>query len=208
MHAADVLEFEALRALIGRYVRSPLGRSELVGVAPSSDRTAIETALAEASEGIEYLRAASQPQAAGRGAAIRISFGEIADPAQAVQRLRIEGATLEGQDIFELTRVLDLAAEARSILTSAAARFPRLAAYGASIADLRELAHDLSGKILPGGALADHASVALGRLRRDAEKQRQAIQQSLERFLRAHQDRKSTRLNSSHSQQSRMPSSA
>src|SRR4029077_20160298 len=50
------------------------------------------------------------------------------------------------------------------------------------------MAHELSGKILPGGTLADHASVALGRLRRDAEKQRQSIQQSLERFLRAHHE--------------------
>ncbi len=40
---------------------------------------------------------------------------------------------------------------------------------------------------MPDGTLADHASVALGRLRRDIEKQRQSIQHSLERFLRAHQ---------------------
>lgn len=188
MYAAEALEFETLRALLSRYVRSPLGRGELAAIAPTNGRAAIETALGEAAEGIEYLRAASQPQPAGRGAAIRISFGEIADPAGAVGRLRIEGTTLEAQDIFELTRVLDLAAEARSILLGASARFPRLAAYGAAIADLRELAHDLTGKILPGGTLADHASVALGRLRRDAEKQRQAIQQSLERFLRAHHE--------------------
>ncbi len=71
-------------------------------------------------------------------------------------------------------------------MVAAGQRFPRLAAHGAAIADLRELAQELSGKILPGGMLADHASVALGRLRRDIEKQRQGIQHSLERFLRAH----------------------
>lgn len=188
MHAADVLEFEALRALIGRYLRSPLGRVELACITPSSDRVLIETALAETAEGIEYLRAASQPQTAGRGAAIRVSFGDIADPVAAVSRLRIEGAALEGQDLFELTRLLDLAAEARGILVAAAPRFPRLGAHGAAIADLRELTRELSGKLLPGGGLADHASAALARLRRDVEKQRGAIQQSLERFLRAHHE--------------------
>ncbi|MSV33990.1 MAG: endonuclease MutS2 [Bryobacterales bacterium] len=188
MHAAEVLEFEALRALLGRYLRSPLGRGELASVTPSGDRATIETALAETSEGIEYLRAASQPQPAGRGAAIRVNFGDIVDPIAAVGRLRIAGATLDGPEIFELTRVLDLAAEVRGILVAAASRFPRLGAQGATIADLRELAHELSGKILPGGVLADHASVALARLRRDAEKQRQAIQHSLERFLRAHHE--------------------
>src|SRR5579872_1111642 len=186
MNSESVLEFEALRALAGRYVRSALGRGELERVAPSDDRNAIETALAETAEGIEYLRAAAQPQTASRGAAIRISFTDIADPKEAVARLRIEGATLEAEEIYELTRLLDLAAEARGVLVAAGQRFPRLAAHGAAIADLRELAHELSGKILPGGMLADHASVALGRLRRDIEKQRQGIQHSLERFLRAH----------------------
>ena len=186
MNSEPVLEFEALRALAGRYVRSALGRGELERVAPSNDRDAIETALAETGEGIEYLRAAGQPQTASRGAAIRISFTDIADPTEAVARLRIEGATLEAEEIYELTRLLDLAAEARGVLVAAGQRFPRLAAHGAAIADLRELAQELSGKILPGGMLADHASVALGRLRRDIEKQRQGIQHSLERFLRAH----------------------
>ena len=136
MNSEPVLEFEALRALVGRYVRSALGRGELEQVAPSSDRAAIETALAETAEGIDYLRAASQPQAASRGAAIRINFADIADPASAVARLRIEGATLEAQEIYELTRLLDLAAEARGVLVSAGQRFPRLSAHGAAIADL------------------------------------------------------------------------
>ena len=187
MNSEPVLEFDSLCALLGRYVRSALGRGELEQVTPTSDRAAIETALAETAEGIDYLRAASQPQAASRGAAIRINFSDIADPASAVARLRIEGATLDAQEIYELTRLLDLAAEARGVLVSAGQRFPRLSAHGAAIADLRELAHELSGKILPGGLLADHASVALGRLRREIEKQRQSIQHSLERFLRAHQ---------------------
>ena len=36
--------------------------------------------------------------------------------------------------------------------------------------------------------MADHASVALARLRRDIERQKKAIQESLERFLRAHRE--------------------
>ena len=47
MHAENVLEFEPLRDLVGRYVRSELGRAELAALAPSSDRTAIEAALGE-----------------------------------------------------------------------------------------------------------------------------------------------------------------
>ena len=187
MFAEPVLEFEALRALVGRYVSSELGRAELTEVAPGTDRSAIEHVLADAAEAIEYLRTASQPQTAARGAAIRIRFGDVGDPAEALARLRIEGATLEAAEVFELARLLDLAAEARSILLSARERYPRLALHAVTIADLRELAAELRGKILPDGSLADHASVALGRLRRDVERQRRLIEESLQRFLRAHQ---------------------
>ena len=73
----------------------------------------------------------------------------------------------------------------RGILLSAEERYPRLASYARSIADLREVVRGLRGKILPDGTLADDASVALGRLRRDAERQRRLIEESLARFLRA-----------------------
>src|SRR5580704_6688914 len=186
MHAEAELEFEELRALLGRYVRTPLGQAELEKVAPGSDRAAIEAALADTAEAMEHLRARSQPQPAMRGAAIRVRFELGADPAPAVARLRIEGATLEPAEIFELTRLLDLAGETRAALMQARERFPRLAAHAAAIADLREITASLRGKILPDGSLADDASVALGKLRRDQEKQRKLIEQSLERFLRAH----------------------
>ncbi len=188
MTAEPVLEFEALRALLARYLRTPLGRAELDGVAPGSDRAAIESALADTAEAIEHLRTASQPQPASRGAAIRLRFELGADPMPAVTRLAIEGATLDAAEIYELTRLLDLAAEARAVLLPAQERFPRLAAHASGIADLRDLARQLRGKILPDGSLADDASVALGKLRRDAEKQRRMIEESLARFLRAHHE--------------------
>lgn len=188
VQAESALEFEALRALLGRYVRSHMGQRELLGVTPLADRTAIENGLADAAEAIEYLRAASNPQPAGRGAAIKPRFDLGADPGPLVARLRIQGATLEATEIFELARLLDLASEARSVVLSARERYPRLAAHAAAIADLRELARDLRGKILPDGTLADDASVMLARLRRDSDRQRRQIEESLARFLRTHHE--------------------
>jgi len=188
MSPDDVLEFEALRRLLGRYVRSTLGHAELDRMAPLTNRSAIEARLADAAEAIQYVRSSSQPQPASRGAAIRIRFDEIEDPGTSIARLRIEGAILEPHEIYELSRLLDLGAEARSILLSGREKFPRLAVHASAIADLRELVADLRGKILPDGTVADHASVALARLRREVEKQRYLIQESLERFLRAHRE--------------------
>jgi len=186
--AEKALEFDDLRALLGRYVRSPMGRAELQSIAPLTDRATIDNALADAAEAIEYLRAASNPQPASRGAAIRPRFELGADTAPLVARLRIQGATLESTEIFELTRLLDLASEARSVMLSARERYPRLAVHASAIADLHELARELRGKILPDGTLADDASVMLARLRRDSERQRRQIEESLARFLRTHHE--------------------
>ena len=186
--SAGVLEFESLRELVGRYISSPLGRRELDKVQPHADREQLESDLAEAEEATEYLRAASKPQPAARGAAIRINFGSIPDLTANVHKLRIEGATLEPKEISDVLAFLDRAADARSILSSVAERFPRLGQRAQAIGEFRALLNDLAGKIDPDGTVPDHASVALGRLRRDIERQKKSIQDSLERFLRAHHE--------------------
>ncbi len=105
-----------------------------------------------------------------------------------MHKLRIEGATLEAREIFDMAGLLDRAADAKSILNAVAGRFPRLGARGQLLGEFRALLRDLEGKILPDGSVADHASVALGRLRREIEKQKKSIHESLERFLKAHHE--------------------
>ena len=186
--SAEVLEFEALRKLLGRFIGSPLGRRELDKVQPHTDRARLTRDLAEAGEAIGYLRLATRPQTAGRGAAIRIDFGGMPDVEAAVQKLRIEGASLEPKEIFDVFALLDRAADAKSLLTAAADRFPLLARRAQAIGEFRSLLRELEGKIRPDGAVSDHASVALARLRRDIERQKKAIQDSLERFLKSHRE--------------------
>ncbi|MBV9507131.1 MAG: endonuclease MutS2 [Acidobacteriia bacterium] len=186
--SAEVLEFEDLRQLVGRYVASPLGRRELEKVEPHSSGELLTQDLAETGEGIGYLRLAARPQTAGRGAAIRVDFGGLPDLEVPVHKLRIEGARLEPREIFDVFHFLDRAADAKSVLSAAAERFPRLGARAQSIGDFRGLLKEIDGKILPDGSVADHASVALARIRRDIERQKKAIQESLERFLRSHRE--------------------
>ncbi|HWQ54463.1 MAG TPA: endonuclease MutS2 [Bryobacteraceae bacterium] len=186
--SADILEYEPLRQMVGRYISSPGGRTELDAMAPHTDRSLLEESLAETGEAVEYLRSAARPQTTGRGAAIRIDFGSIPDLTLAVQKLRIEGASLDPKEIFETLSLLDRAADAKSVLTAVQERFPRLGAYSHRIGDFRALLQEMSGKILPDGSVADHASVLLARLRRDIERQKKAIQESLERFLRSHRE--------------------
>jgi DNA mismatch repair protein MutS2 len=186
--SAPVLEFEALRQLLGRYLSSAPGRRELQKLEPHAGRARLEADLAEAAEAIEYLRLAARPQPAARGAAIRVDFNGLPDTEELVHKLRIEGASLEPQEIFAVFSLLDRAADAKSSLLAAAERFPLLGRRAQTIGDFRALLHDLEGKILPDGSISDHASVALARLRRDIERQKRSIQESLERFLRAHRE--------------------
>jgi DNA mismatch repair protein MutS2 len=186
--SADLLEFEALRELIGRYVGSPLGRGELEKMEPRTDRAILENALADVAEAIAYQGASRQPQAAARGSAIRLRFGSIPDVSSALTMLRIEGAMLEPKQILDLARLIEEAGEVRAALNLAAEKYPRLAAHVAATADPRPILRDVRGKVLGDGTVADDASVALHRLRRDIERQQRQIQTSLERFLRTHRD--------------------
>ena len=187
--SATLLEFDSLKTLIGRYVSSPMGRQRLDQVVPSSDRAALEENLAETGEAIEYLQAASRPQPSARGAAVRLRFDALPDPDEALAKLRIEGSCLEAKEVRELTELLDVASSVRLVLASVGGRFPRLAARSQGIGDFRSLAGELAGKFLPDGTVADHASPELARLRRDIERQRKLIQDSLERFLRLHREK-------------------
>jgi DNA mismatch repair protein MutS2 len=190
--SAETLEYEALRTLLGRYISSPLGRGELAKIEPNTDRQALEETLAEASEAILYLKNAAQPKAnapvRAMGQAIRLEFGGLPELTTTIQRLRIEGAGLEAQELFDVISLLERATDAKAILHTVADRFPRLGARGAAIGEFQSLLRSIQGKILPDGSVADNASVALNRLRRDIEKQKKQINDSLERFLRAHRD--------------------
>ncbi len=177
--SAAALEFDALKQLLSAYVPTPLGRAELDRIEPSTDRAFLVAAHAECAEGIRYLRSSN---------AVRIQFTSAPDLSVTAQKLRIEGASLAPREIFDILALLDRAAEAKSTLAAAADRFPLLAARSRSIGDFRPLIRELQGKILPDGSVADHASVALARIRRDIEKQKKAIHASLERFLKAHQE--------------------
>ena len=175
--SAELLEYPDLKRLVGRYVAGPFGRMQLDALHPYVDRALLEEQLAHAAEAIEYSRAVG-----------RLPIGGLVDSTESVQKLRIEGAGLDGKEIADLTTFLERATEIKAALGNEEKTFPRLGARAERMGDFRDLLRDIGGKVLPNGTVADDASVALNRLRRDIEKQQRAIQHSLEKFLRAHRD--------------------
>ncbi len=184
--SSGLLQFDELKELLASYAGSVSGRALIAALESHHDRPALENGLAEAGEAIAYLREAAGAPSAGPGSVIRLRFDQLRDIHAAVATLLIEGASLEGREILDLFHTLALAGEYRAILVPLSARYPRLALRARQLADLRDVARRYARTFLPDGSLADEASVALGRIRRDMERQQRTIQDSLERFLRAH----------------------
>ena len=59
--SADLLEYESLRAIVRRYVASPMGRARLDEMEPSTDREALEESLADVGQAMLYQREAEEP---------------------------------------------------------------------------------------------------------------------------------------------------
>jgi DNA mismatch repair protein MutS2 len=180
MNAAATLQFDELKTLLARYAGSEAGRALVLALSPDNQRAPLEAALAEAAEAMAYVRETEKQEA------VRLRFDQVRDTATQVRALQIEGVSLLGPEILDLFHMLGLAGEYRAALLSVAARHPRLAQRARSLADLRDLARRYARVFLPDGSLSDDASVALGRIRRDIVRQQKNIQESLEKFLRAH----------------------
>ncbi|MGH9584939.1 MAG: endonuclease MutS2, partial [Bryobacteraceae bacterium] len=184
--ASELLQFDGLKDLIAGYAGSAAGRALVRALEPHRDRAVLEAALAEAGEAIAYLHEVAGAQQTARGAAIRLRFDQLRDLEAPLRVLQIEGAALAGIQILDLFHALAIAGEYRAVLLSAAERYPRLARRARQLADLRELTRTFGRAFLPDGSLADDASPALARIRREIARQQRSIQDSLERFLRAH----------------------
>lgn len=186
--SAGLLQFDDLKDLVGRYAGSNAGRALVLALDQHYDRVALENGLADAGEAIHYLRELSGAQESVRGAAVRLRFDQIRDLEAAVRVLEVEGASLDGREILDLFHTLAVAGEYRGILLAVSERYVRLSLRAAKLVDLRDLARRYAKAFLPDGSLSDDASVALGRIRRDIERQQRSIQESLDRFLRAHRN--------------------
>jgi DNA mismatch repair protein MutS2 len=175
--SARVLEFDLFRDLLRGYAFSPLGQARVAALAPSADRAWIERQQQLAAEVREYLRGGA-----------RFDFSNLLDPAALLAKSRIQGAALETGELRDILLVVDRAAEWREIALhppgTMKTGWPAVAELSASIADFAALRRFFANKILPDGTLDDRASPELARIRREIEKQRRAIQESLRGYLR------------------------
>ena len=182
----ELLEYASLKEIVGRNVSTGPARRLLEALGPSTDREELEAALTEVAEAMRWLGEANSPGNAAKGSAVR--FTGLPDVEQAVGRLRIEGAGLDGKELYDLIQWLDRSGDMRAAIFLVVDRYPLLGKRAQKLGDFRVVLREINGKLLPDGSVADDASVALQRLRRGMGKQKEHIQASLEKFLRVHRD--------------------
>ena len=175
--SARVLEFEPLRDLLRGYTSSPLGAKRVASLAPSTDLAWIERQQQLTTEIREYRRVGG-----------RFEFAQLLDIHDLLSKARIAGAALETTEIRDVILIADRASEWRQIADSppAAMRSDWAAVGDLSnhIEDFSDFLHAFRNKILPDGTLDDRASPELARIRREIEKQKRQIQDSLRGYLR------------------------
>ena len=172
-----VLEFDQLRQLLAIYTGSPLGHERVMQLTPSRDRQWIERQQQLVAELRGYMRAGG-----------RFDFHGLLDPTTLVSKSRIRGAALEITEIRDLLLVADRAAEWREIAlhppVEVQEKWQAVLELSQTLADFTVLLRYFRNKILPDGTLDDKASPELARIRREMEKQKRAIQESLRSYLR------------------------
>ncbi len=118
----------------------------------------------------------------------RFDFHGLLDPTTLVNKSRIRGAALEILEIRDLLLVADRAAEWREIAmhppVEVQDKWQAVSELSQTLADFTVLLRYFRNKILPDGTLDDKASPELARIRREMEKQKRAIQESLRSYLR------------------------
>jgi len=176
-NSARVLEFDALRDLLRVYASSPLGHGRIASLAPSLDSAWIVEQQELAEEVREFRRVGG-----------RLDFSGLLDITESIEKSRIRGAVLETTDIRDVVLVVDRAAEWREIALHPPANmrtdWQRVRTLSESIPDFAGFLLFFRNKIQPDGTLEDRASPELARIRREIEKQRRGIQESLRGYLR------------------------
>src|ERR1700716_2412272 len=175
--SSRLLEFETLRDLLDGYASSPLGKRRIAELLPSLDCTWIETQQQLTTEIREYRRVGG-----------RFEFAGLLEVQTLIEKSRISGAALETTEIRDIVLVADRASEWREIVhqhpAAMRSKWTSVSALSAGIQDFTPFLRSFHNKILPDGTLDDRASPELSRIRRDTEKQKRQIQESLRGYLR------------------------
>ena len=172
-----VLEFDSVREMLRGYAQSGLGKAKIAALEPTAGREWIRRQQQLTEEVRRFWRTGS-----------RFEFAGLADIRSLLEKSRISGTALELEEIRDILLLADRVQQWRETglhpPVSMTEPWPAIEELTRGIIDLSGLLGFFKNKITPDGALDDKASPELARIRREIEKQRRQIQESLRGYLR------------------------
>jgi DNA mismatch repair protein MutS2 len=172
--AFTTLEYQHLLALIKRNAQTEPGQRRVEALSPIDDVSELRRELAALSECVTL-----------RNRGVKWWFNGLTDPAEAIARLRVEGASLDPLAILQTARLCDQAMSARAAILAERENAPVLWQLVENLPrDLDSLVARITNKILPSGELDDRASPELASIRHEINVLRSRITRSLEGLMR------------------------
>ena len=172
-----MLEFDTLRELVRGYAASDVGRARVDALAASTDLAWIQNQQQLTAEVREFRRAGGS-----------FNFFGLTAISELLEKAGIAGVALEVLEIVGVITVVNRAAEWREIARNPPQgmkqEWAAVRQLSSGIGDFSEFLRGFRNKILPDGTLDDKASPQLASIRREIEKQKRGIQESLRGHLR------------------------
>ena len=174
-YSSELLEFRALIEIIIQFSDSPLGVRIVERLAPLTQPSKIQIQFALIGEWLQLIEAGQNPR-----------FDGVVDCVSVFEKLRIEGAVLDTQEILSVSRLLHAAESTKNLLRAVDENCPNLEQVGRQLPSLTHLIVLIEGKINEFGEVDDHASHELKRLRNEVNIVRGRLYRSLEEISRKH----------------------
>jgi DNA mismatch repair protein MutS2 len=171
-HALDVLEFGAIRRLLGRCMSSELGRSLLPMVVPLTDLPLIRLKQQQTSEAKTFLIQANPP-----------SLQQLVDPRPLLDQMAQRGKILEPSELLDVQYLLSTARQVKRFFGSVGEQYPLVAELTEPML-FPELIERRIGQVVdPRGEVRDTASPRLQEIRSELRTTRQRVRRRLDGHL-------------------------
>jgi len=176
-HALHVLEFGAIRRLLGRWMSSDLGRSLLPTTVPHADLSLIRLKQRQTSEAKALLIAEAPP-----------SLQQLVDPRPLLEQVAQQGKILEPQELLDLHYLLATARQTKRFFGRLAEQYPLLAAVTEPVLLPESLERRISQVVDARGDIKESASPRLQEIRSELRHTRERIRRRLDGHLSQHRD--------------------
>ena len=176
-HALHVLEFGAIRRLLGRWMSSDLGRSLLPTVVPLADLSLIRLKQRQTSEAKTLLIADTPP-----------SLQQLVDPRPLLDQVAQQGKILEPQELLDLQFLLATARQMKRFFARLAEQYPLLAALTEPMLFPESIERRIGQVVDPRGDIKDSASPRLQEVRTELRHTRERVRRRLDGHLTQQRD--------------------